>query len=137
MAIEIEKNAASGKSAGVETSMAELKNQVKGLESLDFDFTSMMEDFRVALNTLSGELKRKIHDLRDSFMGEITKIREKFGEEVSILHQVIKYLQANMALCNRSLASGGGNTNHGPKIDVPKPSPFVGKREARAVDDLL
>ncbi|GJR16149.1 putative retrotransposon gag domain, aspartic peptidase domain protein [Tanacetum coccineum] len=42
-----------------------------------------------------------------------------------------------MALCKRSLASGGGNTNHGSKIDVPKPSPFVGKREAMAVDDLL
>ncbi|GJY14835.1 putative retrotransposon gag domain, nucleotide-binding alpha-beta plait domain protein [Tanacetum coccineum] len=117
--------------AGVETSMAELKNQVEGLEGLNSDFTSMREDFRVALNTLSGDLKREIHDLRDSFMGEITKIREEFGDEVSTLHQVIEALQADMALCKRSLASGGGNTNHGPKIDVPKPSPFVGKREAR------
>ncbi|GKE16523.1 putative retrotransposon gag domain, nucleotide-binding alpha-beta plait domain protein [Tanacetum coccineum] len=123
--------------AGVETSMAELKNQVEGLEGLDFDFTSMREDFQVALNTLSGDLKREIHDLRDSFMGEITKIREEFRDEVSTLHQVIEALQADMALCKRSLASGGGNTNHGPKIDVPKPSPFVGKREARAVDDFL
>ncbi|GKF42659.1 hypothetical protein Tco_0126001, partial [Tanacetum coccineum] len=65
--------------ASVETSMAELKNQVEGLEGLDSDFTSR-EDFRVALNTLSGDLKREIHDLRDSFMGEITKIREEFGE---------------------------------------------------------
>ncbi|GJU98143.1 ATP-binding cassette subfamily C member 8 [Tanacetum coccineum] len=32
--------------AGVETFMAELKNQVEGLESLDSDFTSMREDFR-------------------------------------------------------------------------------------------
>nr|GFC88523.1 putative retrotransposon Gag domain, nucleotide-binding alpha-beta plait domain protein [Tanacetum cinerariifolium] len=97
----------------------------------------MREDFRVALNTLSGDLKREIHDLRDSFMGEITKIREEFEDEVSTLHQVIKALQADMALCKRSLASGDGNTNHGLKIDVPKPSPFVGKRKARAVDDFL
>ncbi|GKG44660.1 hypothetical protein Tco_0486098, partial [Tanacetum coccineum] len=79
----------------------------------------------------------EIYDLRDSLMGEITKIREEFGEEVYTLHQVIDDLQAGMALCKRSLASGGGNTNHGPKIDVPKPSPFVGKREARVVDDFL
>nr|GEW24303.1 putative retrotransposon Gag domain, aspartic peptidase domain protein [Tanacetum cinerariifolium] len=97
----------------------------------------MREDFRVAFNTLSGDLKRKIHDLRDSFMGEIAKIREEFGEEVSTFHQTIEDLQADVALCKRSLASGGGNTNHGPKLDVPKPSPFVGKREARAVDDFL
>ncbi|GJR99093.1 hypothetical protein Tco_0315602 [Tanacetum coccineum] len=122
---------------GVETSMAELKNQGEGLKGMDSDFTSMREDFRVALNTLSGDLKREIYDLRYSFMGEITKIGEEFGEEVSTLHQVIEGLQADMALCKRSLASGGGNTNHGPKIDVPKPSPFVGKREARAVDDFL
>ncbi|GKG53582.1 hypothetical protein Tco_0554982, partial [Tanacetum coccineum] len=35
------------------------------------------------------------------------------------------------------MASGDGNINHGSKIDVPKPSPFVGKREARAIDDFL
>nr|GEU97649.1 putative retrotransposon Gag domain, aspartic peptidase domain protein [Tanacetum cinerariifolium] len=121
--------------AGVETSMA--KNQVDGLEGLGFDFESMREDFRVALNTLSGDLKLEIHNLRDSFMGEITKIREEFGEEVSILHQTIEDLQVDVALYKRSLASGGGNANHGPKLDVPKPSLFVGKREARAVDDFL
>ncbi|GJU37022.1 putative retrotransposon gag domain, aspartic peptidase domain protein [Tanacetum coccineum] len=134
--------------AGFETSRAELKNQVKGLEGLDSDITSMRDDFRVALNTLSGDLKCEIHDLRYSFMGEITKIREEFEEEevrvatkgclhLARIHQVIKDLQVDMALCKQSLASGGGNTNHGPKIDVPKPSPFVGKREARAVDDFL
>nr|GEY12116.1 hypothetical protein [Tanacetum cinerariifolium] len=98
--------------AGVETSMAELKNQVEAW-------------------------KREIHDLRDSFMGEITKIREEFGEEVSALHQTIEDLQADVALCKRSLASRGGNANHGSKLNVPKPSPFVGKRETRAVDDFL
>ncbi|GJV02082.1 putative retrotransposon gag domain, aspartic peptidase domain protein [Tanacetum coccineum] len=123
--------------AGVETSMSDLKTQVEGLEGLDSDFASMREDFREALDTLNGDLKRELHDLRDSFMGKITKIREEFGEEVSTLHQLVENLQADVALCKRSLASGGGNTNHGLKIDVPKPSPFVGKREARAVDDFL
>ncbi|GJY64927.1 putative nucleotidyltransferase, ribonuclease H [Tanacetum coccineum] len=100
---------------GVETSMAGLKNQVEGLEGLDSEFTSV----------------------RDTFMGEIAKIREEFEEEVSTLHQVIGDLQADVALCKRSMASVGSNSNHGPKIDVPKPSPFVGKREARAVDVFL
>nr|GEU66337.1 hypothetical protein VITISV_008583 [Tanacetum cinerariifolium] len=139
MKIETEKNAASGctRVTGVETSMVELKNQVEGMEGLDSDFAGMREDFRLALSTLSGDLKREIHDLKDSFMGEITKIQEEFREEVSTLHQTIEDLQADMALCKRSLASGGGNTNHGLKIDVPKPSSFVGKREARVVDDCL
>ncbi|GKC67303.1 putative retrotransposon gag domain, aspartic peptidase domain protein, partial [Tanacetum coccineum] len=79
---------------GVETSMVKLKNQVEGLEGLDSDFTSMREDFRVALNTLSGDLKREIHNLKDSFTGEITKIRDEFGDGVSILHQEMEqYLE--------------------------------------------
>nr|GEY61369.1 putative retrotransposon Gag domain, nucleotide-binding alpha-beta plait domain protein [Tanacetum cinerariifolium] len=123
--------------AGVKTSMAELKNQVEGLEGLGSDFESMREDFRVAFNILSGDLKREIHDLKDSFMGEIAKIREEFREEVFTLHQTFEDLQADVALCKRSSASGGGNANHGPKLDVPKPLLFVGKREARAVDDFL
>ncbi|GJU61059.1 putative retrotransposon gag domain, aspartic peptidase domain protein [Tanacetum coccineum] len=121
----------------VDTSIAGLKTQVEGLEGLDSDFTSMRDDFRVALNTLSGDLMREIHGVRDMFMREISKIQEEFGEEVSTLHQTIKDLQADMVLCKRSLASGSGNTNHGPKLNAPKPSPFVGKQEARAVDDFL
>ncbi|GKB99471.1 hypothetical protein Tco_0985608 [Tanacetum coccineum] len=68
--------------------------------------------------------------MRDDF-------REEFGEEVFTLHQVIEDLQVDMALCKLSLASSGGNTNHGPKLDVPKPSSFVGKQEAKAVADFL
>ncbi|GKA79133.1 putative reverse transcriptase domain-containing protein [Tanacetum coccineum] len=123
--------------AGVETSMAELKTKVEGLEGLDSDFTSIREDFRVALNTLSGYLMHEIRGIRDMFMDEIAKIRKEFGEEVSTLHQTIEDLQADVALCKWSLASGGGNTNYRPKLDVPKPSLFVEKREARAVDDFL
>nr|GEX14004.1 putative retrotransposon Gag domain, aspartic peptidase domain protein [Tanacetum cinerariifolium] len=95
MAIETEKNAASGNQrvAGVETSMAELKNQVEGLEGLDSNFASMREDFRVALNTLSGDLKREIHDLRDSFMDEIMtgdEEMEKYLKGVNVVDDASK-----------------------------------------------
>lgn len=48
--------------AGVETSVTELKNQIEVLEGLDSEFTSMKDDFRVVINTLSGDLKREIHE---------------------------------------------------------------------------
>nr|GEV65398.1 hypothetical protein CTI12_AA187700 [Tanacetum cinerariifolium] len=103
MAIETEKNLASGST---------VIDENRGRDDL------RQNPKKRALNTLSGDLKREIHGLRDSFMDEITKIREEFGEEVSTLHQVIEALQADMALYRRSLATGGGNTNHGPKIDM-------------------
>ncbi|GJS82723.1 putative reverse transcriptase domain-containing protein [Tanacetum coccineum] len=82
-------------------------------------------------------LMREIHGVRDMFMYEITKIWMEFKENISSLHQTIEELQADVALYKRCLASGGGNTNHGPKLDVPKPSPFMGKQEASTVEDFL
>nr|GEY40140.1 hypothetical protein CTI12_AA187700 [Tanacetum cinerariifolium] len=64
-------------------------------------------------------------------------VDENRGRDDARQHPKKKDLQADVALCKRSLASGGGNTNHGPHLDVPKPSSFVGKREAKAVDDFL
>nr|GFA27875.1 hypothetical protein [Tanacetum cinerariifolium] len=95
MEIETEKNVASGNQrvAGVETSTTELKNQVEGLEGLDSNFASMREDFRVALNTLSGDLKREIHDLRDSFMGEIMTGDEEARAVDNFLWEMEKYLK--------------------------------------------
>ncbi|GJS54545.1 hypothetical protein Tco_0627907 [Tanacetum coccineum] len=72
--------------AGVETTMAELKTQVEGLEGLDSDFTSMRKDFWVAINTLGGDLECKIHDLIDMFMGKITKLWERSLKKRSSRH---------------------------------------------------
>ncbi|GKD27811.1 hypothetical protein Tco_1234025 [Tanacetum coccineum] len=82
-------------------------------------------------------LMREIRSVRDMFMYEIMKIWMEFKEEISTLYQIIEDLQADVALCKRCLASGGGNTNYRPKLDVPKPSPFMGKWETRTVDDFL
>nr|GEZ63382.1 hypothetical protein [Tanacetum cinerariifolium] len=109
MAIEIEKNAASGSTIIDENRDRDdlRQNTKKRGTSKDIMASLDQRDFRVALNALAGDLKREIYDLRDSFMGEITTIREELEK------------------------SGGGNTNHGSKIDVPKPSPFMEKQEAK------
>ncbi|GJT90848.1 putative retrotransposon gag domain, nucleotide-binding alpha-beta plait domain protein [Tanacetum coccineum] len=139
MAIETEKNAASGSTVIDENRGRDDMRQNPKRRGTSKDVVASLDQRVAGVETSMADrdLKHEIHDLRDSFMGEITKIREEFGDEVSTLHQVIKDLKADMMLCKWSLASGGGNTNLGPKIDVPKPSPFVGKREARAVDDFL
>nr|GEY68927.1 hypothetical protein [Tanacetum cinerariifolium] len=107
MAIEIEKNAASG--------------------STIIDDNSDRDDLRQnpkKRGTSKTLWQRSVHGRDHDDTGGVR-------EEVSTLHQTIEDLQANVALCKRSLASGGGNTNHGSKIDVPKPSPFVEKQEAK------
>ncbi|GJR89825.1 putative nucleotidyltransferase, ribonuclease H, partial [Tanacetum coccineum] len=87
----------------------------KHLEELGFEFAKLREVFKIALNVLGGNLGREIHDLRE-----------------------LKDLRVNVSLCKRYMASGGGNTSKiPPKVEVPKPSPFVGKRKASSVDDFL
>ncbi|GJX43660.1 putative retrotransposon gag domain, aspartic peptidase domain protein [Tanacetum coccineum] len=102
------------------------------------DFAKLREDFKSALNILGGNMSREIHDLRGMLMGETTRMRGEVEEEWRSLRRELEDLRADIALCKRFMASGGGLTsNITPKVEVPKPSPFMGKREARAVDDLL
>ena len=128
--------------ANVETFVAESKAQVEEInqhvEGLDSDFADMRDDFKSALNVLSGDLRNELHDLRGMFMSELAKFQGEVEVEISTIHQQMEEIQADVSLAKRVMASGGGNTsNQTSKVDFPKPSPFVGKREARVVDDFL
>ncbi|GKE34764.1 hypothetical protein Tco_1454086 [Tanacetum coccineum] len=120
---------------GVETSMSELKERVdvshQHLEELGSYFAELREDFKSAFIILFGNLGREIHDLRGMLMGEIMRIRGEVKEEGRSLRRELKDLRADVSLYKRFMASGGGNTsNIAPKVEVPKPSPFMGKRKA-------
>lgn len=120
---------------GVETSIAELKAQV---EDSVVDMTDLKEDFKSAIDVLRAELRGELHDLRDKFMGEVEKLQGDVEEEISAIHRSFKELETDVKVFKRFMASGGDTTGYDtPKVEVPKPSPFVGKREARAVDDFL
>nr|GFB28168.1 putative retrotransposon Gag domain, nucleotide-binding alpha-beta plait domain protein [Tanacetum cinerariifolium] len=126
----------------VKTSMSELNGRVdeshQHLEELGSDFTKLREDFKSALNILGGNLGRESYDLRGMLMGEIMRIRGKVKEKRRSLHRELEDLRADVPLCKHFIASGGRNTsNIDPKVEVPKPSPFMGKREAREVNDFL
>ena len=113
--------------------MEEINQHVEGLDS---DFADMRDDFKSAPNVLSGDLRNELHDLRGMFMSELAKFRVEV--EISTIHQHMEEIQTDVSLAKRVMASGNGNTsNNAPKVYFPKPSPFVGKREARAVDDFL
>ncbi|GJR30116.1 putative retrotransposon gag domain, aspartic peptidase domain protein [Tanacetum coccineum] len=127
---------------GVKTSISELRERVEEshqhLEELGSDFTELREDFKSALNILGGNLGREIHNLRGMLMGEITRMQSEVVEEWRSLRRELEDLRADVSLCKRFMASGGGNTsNIAPKVEIPKPSPFMGRREARVVDDFL
>ncbi|GKC72570.1 hypothetical protein Tco_1118453, partial [Tanacetum coccineum] len=119
---------------GVETSMSELKERVEEchqhLEELGSDFAELREDFKSALNILGGNMSHEIHDLRGMLMGETTRMRGEVEEEWRSLRRELKDLRVDISLCKRFMASGGGLTNNiTPKVEVPKPSSFMGNED--------
>ncbi|KAJ0944403.1 putative transcription factor interactor and regulator CCHC(Zn) family [Helianthus annuus] len=54
------------------------------------------------------------------------------------MHRSLLGLETKVNDCSRVVASTGSSfVSITPRIEVPKPTPFIGKREARAVDDFL
>nr|GEZ16651.1 putative retrotransposon Gag domain, aspartic peptidase domain protein [Tanacetum cinerariifolium] len=74
--------------AGVETSMAELKNQVEGLEGLGSDFESMREDFRREARAV------------DDFLWEMEQYLEGVNvvDDASKIKMATRYLKDTAAL---------------------------------------
>nr|GEW18465.1 hypothetical protein CTI12_AA187700 [Tanacetum cinerariifolium] len=136
MAIETEKNVVNGSTVIDENRGRDHLRQNTKKRGASKDIVASLHQRVAGVETSMSDLKTQVEGL-EGLDSDFTSMREDFKEEVSTLHQTIEDLQADVALCKRSLASGDDNTNHGPKIDVPKPSPFMGKREARTVDDFL
>ncbi|KAF5806142.1 putative transcription factor interactor and regulator CCHC(Zn) family [Helianthus annuus] len=125
----------------VETSIAEFKTQVEefkaevdifqtntneSLEQIGSELGELRDDIKLAMQVMQAELK-------EMFMKELgqvqSNIESKFAEK-------FKELQMELNICKQALANRG-DTIITSKTEVPKPSPFVGKREARAVDDFI
>ncbi|GJU35792.1 hypothetical protein Tco_1184146 [Tanacetum coccineum] len=116
MVNKTEKNGASGSAVVGENRGRDDARQHPKKRGTSKDVVASLDKRVAGVETSLVELKTKLRAWK------ITKIRTKFGEEVSKLHHTTEDLQADVALCKWSLASGGGNTsNHGLKFDVPKP----------------
>nr|GEX53112.1 putative reverse transcriptase domain-containing protein [Tanacetum cinerariifolium] len=82
----------------------------------------------------ASRFKAMVNEAKKNDASGSAVVDENRGRDNALQHPKKR---GDVALCKRSLASGGGNTNHGPKLDVPKPSSFMGKRESRTVNDFL
>ena len=91
-----------------------------------------------AINKHGGDLCKDICDLQELLLSKVDKLCEKLQFKLSILTQRVEDVHADWALCKHAIVSGVGGSNiYAQKVEVPKPSTFVGKREARVVDDFL
>ncbi|XP_021987301.1 uncharacterized protein LOC110883944 [Helianthus annuus] len=134
----------------VEISMAEYNNNVDALraefdtfkehvtkslqqlESLSSDIDETKDTFKAAIAILRNEMKEML-------MNEFGQLKTNVEKELASCHDSFKQMQTDLNILKQAVANGAGGTSNivPKKVKVPQPTPFTGKREARAVDDFI
>ena len=92
---------------------------------------SLITDFKAAIEVLSNEMTVMIKDA-------ITEMHRDLDEKYADTHRRLLGLEAKISDCSKAVINAGGNfISFTPRIEVPKPTQFMGQREARSVDDFL
>ncbi|KAK1430025.1 hypothetical protein QVD17_12474 [Tagetes erecta] len=112
---------------------------IQRLDALEADFTDLRIGLKAAVELLREEMKVLITDsIKDAIRDADTKLRRDIDELSRDMHRSLLGLESRVNDCSKAIVTTGGNVvNIGPRVEIPKPSPFVGKREARAVDDFI
>ncbi|XP_022007158.1 uncharacterized protein LOC110906293 [Helianthus annuus] len=125
----------------MQTSIAEFKSQVEefkaevdifqtntneSVEQVGGDFGELRDDIKLAMQVMQVELK-------EMFMKELGQVQSNIESKFA---ETFNELQMELNICKQALANRG-DTIISSKSEVPKPYPFVGKREARAVEDFI
>uniref|UniRef100_A0A803MYN9 Retrotransposon gag domain-containing protein n=1 Tax=Chenopodium quinoa TaxID=63459 RepID=A0A803MYN9_CHEQI len=73
----------------------------------------------------------------EKMMGEMAKMREEFTGELLALKKENELLKEELALLKRTTVAGGATIQVGPKVEIPKPPKYHGRRDAREIDNFL
>lgn len=130
-----------GRLTGVETSvhemgekLDEISNRLEGLEAED---AAIHDAVRVSTKTLEGDFKKELRIAREQFMEEIARLRVNMEEQLKTLHKQVEEMKEDYAICKKAALGGTVMTRNVPKIDAPKPKPFVGNRNAREIENFI
>ncbi|GJS37645.1 hypothetical protein Tco_0536027 [Tanacetum coccineum] len=126
--------------------VSEGDRNVGGASGIMVDENRGREESRQGDKRGRGASRDTVASLAKKMVGVKTSTSE-LKEQVGVSHQHLEELslrreledlRSDVSLCKLVIASGGGNTrNIAPKVEVPNPSLFMRKREARAVNDFL
>ncbi|KAJ0894123.1 putative nucleotidyltransferase, Ribonuclease H [Helianthus annuus] len=129
--------------AELETAMTGLGAQVDGalqrLDEIDTSFSDLRDGLKAAMELFQAEFQAKVNEaIKEATDKAIYKLRKDMDDLSMDMHRSLLGLETKVNDCSRVVASTGSSfVSITPRIEVPKPTPFIGKREARAVDDFL
>ncbi|KAJ0512090.1 putative transcription factor interactor and regulator CCHC(Zn) family [Helianthus annuus] len=112
------------------TTKKELDLAFQRVQALETDFETFKDDVK----SLMGVWR---HELTTLFKEEMSKLRNEVENSIRDCHRSFLDLEAKVKE-NKQVVVHSANTDLlTPRVEIPKPSPFLGKREARAVDDFV
>ncbi|KAK9713491.1 hypothetical protein RND81_06G030600 [Saponaria officinalis] len=104
-------------------SLSTLEEQVKVLEQGDEDLRGGVLG---AVNELAGSLREDLLRL----------VREEVAKHNQAINEKLEEFKAELVVC-RAAVAGGATVREAPKIKVPEPPKYNGKRDAKELDNFL
>uniref|UniRef100_A0A803LW10 Ty3 transposon capsid-like protein domain-containing protein n=1 Tax=Chenopodium quinoa TaxID=63459 RepID=A0A803LW10_CHEQI len=111
-------------------SVGKVENEVITLKGQLGELDNRLEEASLDAQSLADQAFEKM-------MGEMAKMREEFTGELLALKKENELLKEELTLLKRTTVAGGATIQVGPKVEIPKPPKYHGKRDAREIDNFL
>ncbi|KAH7670774.1 Synaptobrevin protein [Dioscorea alata] len=125
--------------AKVEIAMAEELDKAgewgQRMEELESGREELRGEMQGALNMVSAVCRGHVKTLEETLVGMIAGLEEKLAKALAEL----KETKEELAICKKAIAQGASNvvSPTTPRVDVPKPRPYGGSRNAKELDNFL
>ncbi|KAH7670559.1 Synaptobrevin protein [Dioscorea alata] len=105
------------------------------MEELDTGREELRGEMQGALSVVTAECRGHVKTLEETLMGMIVGLEEKLAKALAEL----KETKEELAICKKAIAQGASNvvSPTTPRVDVPKPRPYGGSRNAKELDNFL
>ncbi|XP_043717547.1 uncharacterized protein LOC122665462 [Telopea speciosissima] len=127
--------------ARVELATAEVKERLDVVEQSGEELEGHMMELKEELVGQMGELKESLQTTLNTIVHaqqeEFASFKAQVWEALAKMDARIDEVQADWAMCRRAAAGGATTSREVPRVEVPKPKPFDGKRDAREVDNFV
>ena len=127
-----------------EESQTTRKTSKKDLEArvakLEISLGDALDDI-TKLEERVGALEDKEDEVAQSLVNQVLRsemgaIRDSLGGELQAVKELVESLKGDITLCKAAVA-GGAIVREGPKMKIPEPPKYYGKRDARELDNFL
>ncbi|KAH7681712.1 Saposin-like protein [Dioscorea alata] len=123
----------------VEHHVVGLEHRVEGIEHVGDEFR---EEMQGALNITASKCLDHVKSLEDSLQPRVVHTEGEIARVYTELCARLKQVEEELAICKRMIAQGASvaipaTTSSSSKIDVPRPKPYNGSRNAKEIDNYF